>query len=369
MKIAQLAPLVESVPPAKYGGTERVISALTEELVKRGHDVTLFASGDSVTTAKLDSICKQSLRSAGITNIRENMGETLSHIGHMYSMADEFDIIHDHCGVVSLPTAQICDTPVVSTMHGCFFDHNIKIFQKLKRPHIVTISNDQASSVKKIHNVATVHNGLPMDHYPFSEKSDEYLLYVGRISPLKGTAEAIVIAKATGRKLLLAAKLDERDTQYYKTEVEPHLDDQIVWLGEVSEEERNTLMSNAHCLIHPARWREPFGLTLIESMACGTPVIAFNTGAIPEVIRHKKTGFVVNTLTEFIEAVKKVSTINKKACRQWALSQFSASKMADEYEKVYAKILAATKPAHSMSYEINTQEDVYFGEIMLELVR
>lgn len=369
MKIAQIAPLVESVPPAKYGGTERVISALTEELLERGHDVTLFASGDSVTSARLDGTCKRSLRSAGITDIRECMGQTLTHIGYAYSMADQFDVIHDHCGVLSFPTAQICNTPVISTMHGCFFDDNIQIFQTLQKPHVVTISHDQAASAKRIHRVATVHNGLPMEHYPFEEDRGDYLLYVGRISPLKGTAEAITIAKATQRKLIIAAKLDQRDVAYFEAEVKPHLSDQIQWIGEVSEKERNRLMSKAYCFIHPAPWREPFGLTLIEAMACGAPVVAFDTGAIREVVAHKKTGFVVQTIQEFIRAVEKVHLIDKKLCREWSLSHFSAKKMADGYERVYKKVAQVSDQLFSTSYSIDTQGRTYFGEIMLELVR
>lgn len=340
LKIAQIAPLVESVPPQKYGGTERVISVLTEELVRRGHDVTLFASGDSVTSARLRSVYPRSLRSAGVTDDRQKNGLSFLNIGLAYEHADDFDIIHDHCGVFSLPTANVCSTPVVCTLHGAFFPHNKKLFQELSNPYFVPISDNQSQSVVNLHTLGTIYNGLPLEHYPFSLKRENFLLYVGRITALKGTHFAVQVAHRLKMPLILAAKLEPSEQAYFDTEVKPYLNDDIRWIGEVTEEERNQLMSKAHCFLHPGTWQEPFGLTLIEAMACGAPVIAFNKGSIPEIIEQGKTGFIVKNLADMVKAVKKVNTIDRSYCRNYALEHFSSQKMVDEYEKLYEKVLS-----------------------------
>lgn len=339
MRIAQIAPIVERVPPKKYGGTERVVHALTEEMVKRGHDVTLFASGDSSTSAKLESVYPRGIREAKIKDLYGVNPWTLLNIGLAYEMQDEFDIIHDHLAPISLPTASIATTSVVMTMHGDFNTQNRKLFQTMQGAHVVTISESQMYSLPSLNHAGTIHNGLPMDHYPFGESMGEYLLIVGRIALEKGTHMAIDVAQQLDLPLIIAAKIDEHDRAYFKEYVEPRLSDRIQWIGEVDETERNALMTGARCLLHPITWREPFGLVLIEALACGCPVVAFNRGSIPEIIDTGVTGYVVEDVDTMIEAVGNIAAIDRAICREKALLNFSATVMADGYETVYHKIL------------------------------
>jgi len=340
MKIAQIAPMVERVPPKKYGGTERVVHALTEELVRNGHDVTLFASGDSITSAKLESVFPRNLRDARVKDPYGVNFWTLLNFGLAYDMQDDFDIIHDHNAPISLPAANLATTPTVVTMHGAFNAENRKLFQTLSSPHIVTISEAQSYAVPNLNHAGTVYNGLAMDEYPFSESEPEdYLLFVGRISMEKGTHLAIEAAQQLDKRLIIAAKVDKQDLAYFKEYVEPALSERIVWIGEVEEEERNQLMSKALCFLHPVTWREPFGLALIEAMACGCPVVAFNKGSIPEIIKNGDTGYVVEDVEGMIEAIQNISAIDRRECRTHALTNFSAKKMAEGYEQVYKDVL------------------------------
>ncbi len=343
MKIAQISPIVERVPPKKYGGTERMVHALTEELVKRGHEVTLFASGDSITSAKLISVYPKSMREAKLKDLYGLNVYTFLNVGLAYQMQDEFDIIHDHTNHIGLPAANISKTPAVFTMHGNFTIELRKIFQKLTKPYVVTISNAQTKYAPNLNYIGTVYNGLDMEYFPFSEEPDNYLLFVGRISMDKGVHFAIDVALYLDIPLIIAAKLDKADTNYYYNYIEPYLSENIKWIGEVDEEERNRLMSRALAFLHPVTWPEPFGLTLIESMACGCPVIAFNRGSIPEVVEDGRTGFVVNTLEEMIEAVGNIGQINRNECRQYALEKFNAKRMTDGYEEIYRKISEKNK--------------------------
>jgi len=339
MKIAQIAPIVERVPPRTYGGTERVVHALTEELVKRGHEVTLFASGDSISSAKIESVYPRSLREAKLPDIYGSNPWTLLNFGLAYELQDEFDIIHDHTMPLSLPAANIASTPVIGTMHGAFNATNRRLFQTLRSPNIVSISQAQIFSAPNINHIGTVYNGLPMEHYPFSNENEGYLLYVGRISMEKGVHHAIEVAEQMDMPLIVAAKLDPNDQQYFKGYIEPRLSNRIKWIGEVDEEERNKLMSKAKCFLHPVTWREPFGLTLIEAMATGCPVVAFNRGSIPEIIKTGVTGFVVEDTESMIDAVEGISAIDRAACREHVLSNFSATKMAGNYEELYKKLV------------------------------
>ena len=338
MRIAQIAPIVERVPPKKYGGTERIVSALTEELVQRGHEVTLFATGDSLTKAKLSHVHEIALREAKLENIYGLNTWTMYHIGEAYAHQRDFDIIHDHTGYIGLPTANIAQTLVVITMHGNFNEDVRPIFEALRHPHIACISKAQAS-VLNLRDYSVVYNGLPMEHYPFSEQHDGYLLFVGRISLEKGTHNAIEVARKLNLPLIIAAKLDEPDKKYYLKHVKPYLNEKIKWIGEVDEVERNRLMSKALCFLHPVTWNEPFGLTMIEAMACGCPVIAYDKGSIPEVVKDGKTGYVVKDASSLLDAVAHVDRIRRIDCREHALKNFSASKMADRYEELYHKIL------------------------------
>lgn len=342
MKIAQIASVTERVPPRKYGGTERVVYVLTEELVKRGHEVTLFASGDSITSAKLESVFPFSLRDAGITDVYQKNAINLMNIGHAYSMQEEFDIIHDHNGILSLPTATNATTPVVFTLHGALNDYTIEMYRRLKNVPLVSISDGQRHKAPDLNYIATIYNGLPLRDCPINEKREDYLLFVGRLAREKGAHIAIEVAKKSRRRLIIAAKLDTRDEEYFNTYIKDHIDNkQIVWVGEVDEETRNTLMSRAYCMIHPITWPEPFGLTLIESMACGCPVIAFSLGSIPEVIRHGKTGFVVNTPEEMVEAITHIPSIDRYFTATYARITFNEENMVERYLQVYDTIIQA----------------------------
>jgi glycosyltransferase involved in cell wall biosynthesis len=339
MRIAQIAPIVESVPPKKYGGTERVMHALVEELVSRGHKVTLFATGDSLTSAQLVSVFPKSLRELRARDLYHANPYTMTHIGYAYERQNEFDIIHDHNDYFSMPIANISHTPVVMTAHGAFNSETIRVYQKLRNPYLVTISEAQGKGYPSLHYAGTVYNGLKMEDYPFSEEHDSYLLFVGRISMEKGVHYAIEAAKYLNLPLIIAAKLDDADRSYFEQYVKPGLTEDIKWVGEVDEMERNRLMSRAMAFLHPVTWREPFGLTLIEAMACGCPVVAFSRGSIPEIVQDGKTGFVVADIEGMLDAVPNIGKIKRQDCRNFALENFSAKKMADGYEKIYKQIL------------------------------
>lgn len=342
MRIVQIAPLVERVPPKKYGGTERVVHALTEELVARGHDVTLFASGDSETSAKLESVFPRSLRAAKMKDLYGTNNWSMLNLGLAYELQDEFDIIHDHLAPLSLPTANIATTPTIMTMHGAFSRETRRLFQTLRNPSVVTISESQIYGAPNIHHIGTVYNGLPMEHYPFSEESDDYLLFVGRISMEKGTHFAVEVAQQLDMPLIIAAKLEPTDEPYYREYVQPHLTERIQWIGEVEEEDRNKLMSRAKCYLHPVTWREPFGLVMIEAAACGAPVVGFDRGSVRELVETGLTGHVVQDLEGMIEAVESIDTIKRSECRRHALQNFSAKRMADGYEAMYRAVVGET---------------------------
>lgn len=339
MRIAQIAPLAERVPPKQYGGTERMIHALTEELVKRGHNVTLFATGDSVTSAELHAVYPRSLREMRIPDPYGVNYPTLLNIGVAYSLQNEFDIIHDHTSPISLATAHIAMVPVVMTAHGPFTPENRRIYDRMNKPAIVTISQSQLLHAGSVNHAGVVYNGLAMEGYPFGEEPEDYLLFVGRISVEKGVHFAIDVAQELDMRLVIAAKLDTVDETYFHTYIKPRLSSRIEWIGEVDEERRNQLMSKAKCFLHPVTWREPFGLTLIEAAACGCPVVAFDRGSIREIVEHGVTGYVASDIEEMIEYVEKIDTIDRAACRVHALSRFNAKNMTDGYEKVYQGIL------------------------------
>lgn len=344
LKIAQLAPIIERVPPKKYGGTERVVSALTDELVKRGHKVTLFASGDSVTSAKLVSVYPKSLREIKMKDLYGPNVWTMLNIGLAYYHYEEFDIIHDHVGHPSLPTANMSPTPVAMTLHGPFTTENKRIFQTLTNPYLISISEAQAKSGPPgLNYIGNVYNGLPMEDYPFSRENEGYLLFVGRISMEKGVHNAIEVAQYLDIPLIIAAKLEAIDLPYFNEYVGPRLSDTVRWIGEVDDAERNRLMSKALAFLHPITWKEPFGLTMIEAMACGCPVIGFNKGSVPEVVENGRSGFVVADIDEMIDAVDHISLLDREECRRYALEKFSAAKMAEGYERMYEKIIEEKK--------------------------
>lgn len=346
MKIAQISPLGERVPPKKYGGTERIIHTLTEGLVRKGHEVTLFATGDSQTSSKLVSVYPKSLREANFKNPYTAGSIPMLNIGAAYAVQEQFDIIHDHNGFLSLPTAALAKTPVVMTLHGALTPENKRLYEGLNNsinPHFVSISYSQRKPAPMLNYKGNVYHGIDVSDYPFSGEDEGYLLFVGRINEEKGVHHAIEVAEFLNMPLIIAAKLDQCDVPYFKENVEPKLSDKIRWIGEVNEEGRNQLMSRALCFLHPVTWREPFGLVLIESMACGTPVVAFNRGSIPEIIKHGKTGFVAEDTSEMIEYVKRIRDIKRKACRMHVQDNFNAEKMISGYEKIYEQILSVGK--------------------------
>ncbi|ARV60874.1 glycosyl transferase [Nostocales cyanobacterium HT-58-2] len=341
MRIAQVAPLWERVPPPAYGGIELVVGLLTDELVKRGHEVTLFASGDSITSAKLESVHPRALRLD--STVKEYSVYEMLHLGRVYEQAEEFDIIHSHMGFSALTYANLVKTPTVHTLHGIFTPDNEKMFKHAKHQPYVSISDAQREERLGLNCVATVYNGIDVSSYKFYPQPEEspYLAFLGRISPEKGTHLAIEIAKKAGWRLKMAGKVDVVDVEYFESEIKPLIDGkQIEYLGEANHEQKNALMGGAIATLFPITWREPFGLVMVESMASGTPVIAMSLGSTKEVIAHGKTGFLCNSVEECVSAVSKVAELDRSVCRDYVWNNFSVQKMTDGYEAVYRKLLA-----------------------------
>jgi glycosyltransferase involved in cell wall biosynthesis len=339
MKIAQVAPLWESVPPKLYGGTERIVSYVTEELVRLGHDVTLFASGDSNTAARLDAVCPQALRlNTGIFN-REAPLTMLQE--RALGAAADFDIIHSHLDFVGFPLARRNALPVVTTLHGRLdLPELVPVFREFADMPLVSISDAQRLPISWANWQATIHHGLPRDLYSFHPQSEGYLAFLGRIATEKRPDQAVEVAKRTGRQLRMAAKVDPADQQYYQTEIEPLLDHPLVeFLGEISDAEKNDFIGHAAALVCPYDWPEPFGLVLIEALACGTPVIAYRRGSIPEIIEDGVTGFVCETLAEMAEAVQRIPLLDRRRCRAAFEERFTADRMARDYVALYERIV------------------------------
>lgn len=341
MKIAQISPLWERVPPPAYGGIELVVGLLTDELVKRGHEVTLFASGDSITQAELVSVHPQALRLD--PNVKEYQIYEMLNLAAVYERAHEFDIIHSHVGCAALPYAQLVKTPTVHTLHGVFTPDNEKLFKHSRKQPFVSISDSQRESKLNLNYVSTVYNGIDPKRYTFHPEPDNppYLAFLGRMSPEKGPHLAIEIAKRTGWKLKMAGKVDPIDQEFFATQVKPYCDgEQIEYLGEANQEQKSILMGGAVATLFPITWREPFGLVMIESMVVGTPVIAMNLGSVSEIIKHGKTGYICNTVDECIAALDGISTLSRYDCHQHVIDNFSDTCMAIGYEEVYKQILA-----------------------------
>jgi glycosyltransferase involved in cell wall biosynthesis len=338
MKIAQVAPLWEKVPPTTYGGTELVVSLLTEELVRRGHDVTLFASGDSETLARLEAGSSRALRLD--KSIKEHVAYELMHASEVYQRAAEFDIIHSHVGIWALPLASMVSTPTVHTLHGIFTRDNSKVFRQHNTQPYISISDSQR--LLNINYVATVYNGICVEKFPFfAEPQDpQYLAFLGRFSPEKGPQHAIAIAKKTGWRLKMAGKVDVVDKKFFEEEIEPHIDGkQIEFVGEVNHAQKSELLGKAAVTLFPITWSEPFGLVMAESMAVGTPVIAMNMGSVSEVIANGKTGYICQDYDEMAQMIPKALELNRQKCREHVESRFSVAKMVDGYEAVYENIV------------------------------
>jgi glycosyltransferase involved in cell wall biosynthesis len=340
MRIAQIAPLWERVPPFRYGGIELIVKLLTDELVRRGHEVTLFASGDSITKAKLCSVHDRALRLD--PNIKEPAIYEQMLLAEIYENAHHFDIIHSHIGCAALPYTSFVKTPTVHTMHGIFTPDNEKIYRRFARQPFISISEAQREPRLGLNYIHTVYNGIDTAVYSFHPEPAQpsYIAFVGRISPEKGPLQAIKVARAVGLPLKMAGKIDSVDREYYQQQVEPLIDgEQIQYLGEISHEDKVKLLGCATVTLFPITWREPFGLVMIESMATGTPVIGMNLGSVPEVIAHGKTGFVCNSLGEMIEVIPNALKLDRQTCREYVVSRFSVETMTDEYERVYELVL------------------------------
>jgi glycosyltransferase involved in cell wall biosynthesis len=334
MKVAVLAPVAWRTPPRHYGPWEQVASNIAEGLIKKGVEVTLFATGDSITAGSLDAIC-----ATGYEEDRNQDAKVLEclHISNLMEKADEFDLIHNNFDFLPLTYSGLIKTPVITTIHGFSSARIIPVYKKYNATsHYVSISNADRSA--ELDYLATVYNGLDTLDFTFNNQPEDYLLYFGRIHHDKGTAEAIEIARKCKRKLLIAGII--QDANYYREKVEPFIDsEQIVYVGHAGPDKRKDLLGKAAALLHPINFNEPFGMSVAESMLCGTPVIAFNRGSMPELIKHQETGFLVQTVDEAVNAVNQLTTINRKACNNWATAQFSSEKMVDDYYKLYQQIL------------------------------
>ncbi len=325
MRIAQVSPLYESVPPKRYGGTERVVSYLTEQLVADGHEVTLYASGDSMTSARLE---------------------------HDYVMLEKlardrknFDIIHFHTDYLGFPVARHLALPHVTTLHGRLDRPDLPmIYQEFSDEPVVSISNSQRTALPNARWVGTVLHGLPPDQFHFAEPKKGYLAFLGRVSPAKGLDRAIEIATRLETPLRVAAKVDRVDRDYYLRNIQPLLQNPFVeFIGEIADSEKNEFLGGARAVLFPNDAAEPFGLVLIEAMACGTPVIAFNRGAVPEIVVHGENGLLVDTVDQAIAAVKRLPDISRQRCREIFEERFTTSRMTEDYLAIYDTLIGGTR--------------------------
>ena len=342
MKIAQIAPLCESVPPRLYGGTERVVSWLTEELVARGHEVTLFASGDSLTAANLVPVTPHALRLD--PSVRDMMPYHIVMLDHVRRRAHEFDILHFHVDLIHAPLVQELDVPTVTTLHGRQDLPDLAPFYRaFPELPLVSISDSQRTPLPRANWAGTIYHGLPNGLLPASlDPRGDYLAFLGRISPEKRPDRAIEIAAAAGMKLKIAAKVDNADREYWNGTIAPLVarhSDIVEFVGEIGDREKAEFLGNARALLFPIDWPEPFGLVMIEAMACGTPVIAFPCGSVPEVIDHGVSGFIVDSVAEAVEAVKLVGQLPRADVRRQFETRFSAGRMAGDYLELYRRMI------------------------------
>ena len=335
MRIAQVAPLMESVPPKLYGGTERVVSYLTEELVHLGHDVTLFASGDSVTGAKLIPGCPEALRLDPA--VVDHLAHHVSMVEDVFTQSDNFDIIHFHIDYLHFPLSRRERILNVTTLHGRLDIPDLQpLYRRFDDMPVVSISDSQREPLSYANWQATVYHGLPIDQYTLRDQPGNYLAFLGRISPEKRVDRAIEIASRVGIPLKIAAKIDRADQAYFESTIQPLLDNPLVeFIGEIGYPDKDEFLGNALALLFPIDWPEPFGLVMIEAMACGTPVIAYPLGSAPEVVEQGRTGFLVNDIASAARAVEQVAKISRAECRQRFEQRFSASRMAQDYLAVY----------------------------------
>jgi len=333
MRIAILSPIAWRTPPRHYGPWERVVSLLAEGLVKENIDVTLYATGDSVTSAKLRGVCKAPYEEN--RDLDAKVWESL-HIAEIMEQANEFDIIHNNYDFLPLTYSGLIKTPVVTTIHGFSSAKILPVYKKYnKKTYYVSISDADRNA--DLDYIRTVYHGIDIDNFTLKKGSGDYLLYFGRIHPDKGTKEAIQVAKSAKMKLVIAGIIQDRP--YYEKYVEPHLGDEVSYIGSVGPEERNKVLGSAYALIHPINFDEPFGLSIVEAMACGTPVLAVNRGSMPEIIQNGVNGFLVSNAEEMAARIKDIASISREECRKTVEDRFSQQKMVKEYIEVYKEIV------------------------------
>ncbi len=336
MRIAQFCPPILPTPPPKYGGTERIASMLTEELVRRGHDVTLYATGNSKTRAKLRYIYK---KHTSIDDFRPTKGIAQSSL--VFDDQDDYDIIHSHSGGYGMMVAQYLSTPVVTTMHNDYLRPGTMEFDYYKDVcRFVFISKKQQKRLHGLKSGGVVYNATDTNEYKFSDEKRDYFFFIGNITRNKGPDIAIKTAKQLGKKLIMAAKVDKKYMPFFASKVKPFVDGKkVVFYSTINMDKKIGLYQHAKCLLFPIRWEEPFGLVMTEAMSCGTPVVALNRGSVPEVIKHGVTGFIADNYREFVSYVRRVDEIDPLACRRWVEKKFSIQVMTDGYERVYRKVL------------------------------
>ncbi len=334
MKIAMLSPIAWRTPPRHYGPWEQVVSLLTEGLVQRGVDVTLFATADSITSGRLVSVSPRGYEED--PEILPKVWECL-HIAEVFEQGDRFDLIHNHFDFLPLTYTGMTETPVVTTIHGFSSPKILPVYRKYNgRTHYVAIS--EADKSPELDYIATIHHGIDLSEFTFRPDPGDYLLFFGRIHHEKGARECIEVARRTGMKLVMAGIIQDRE--YFERQVKPYLDGRrISYVGSAGPERRNALLGGACALLHPINFDEPFGLSVVEAMACGTPVIAVNRGSMPEIIAHGETGFLVRDREEMAEAVSKVKGLDRRRCRRWVEERFSAERMVQDYLRVYEEVV------------------------------
>jgi glycosyltransferase involved in cell wall biosynthesis len=348
VRIAQVSPLYESTPPQLYGGTERVVSYLTEELVRQGHDVTLFASGDSVTAAELIAPCERALRLD--PNVHDPLAWHMIMLDQVYNCAARFDVIHFHIDYLHFALSRRQHIPHLTTLHGRLdLPELCPLYRQFHETPLVSISDAQRCPVPWANWRATVYHGLPENLYSLESEPGKYLVFVGRISPEKRVDRAIEVAKRAGMPIRIAAKVDKADAEYFETAIKPLLDHPLVeFIGEIGENEKQELLGEAFAMLFLIDWPEPFGLAMIEAMACGTPVIASHCGSVPEVVDDGVTGFVVDSMDKAVAAVRRVETLSRSGCRKAFEKRFTVSRMARNYVREYERLQAREfAPVHN----------------------
>jgi glycosyltransferase involved in cell wall biosynthesis len=356
MRIAQVAPLFEAVPPKLYGGTERVIHYLTEELVNMGHDVTLFASGDSITSAELIPIVNEALRLD--PHCIDPLPHHIVQLEQVINLHKSFDIIHFHTDYFHFPLSSRISTPVVTTLHGRLDIPDLQsLFNTFKDQPVVSISNSQRGPLPQANWIGTVYHGVPESLHKIGRGEAGYLAFMGRISPEKGVDKAIEIALKSATPLKIAAKVDKADKEYFELEIKHLLENPLIeFVGEISEGEKTAFLGKAKALLFPINWSEPFGMVVIEALSCGTPVIAFNRGSVPEIIDDGVSGYIVNNVEQALSALEKINTMLRTVVRKVFEEKYTANRMAKDYLKIY-ELLAGHSAHNSGNHGTNNPDN------------